>query len=116
MKTIAQQLKITKFPFIINDDNGNELYYEDSNGAWYRCEYDDKSNETYCECSDGYWTRREYDDKGKVTYYECSDGYWVRSEYDDHGNETYCEDSNGLKRGTKRTLPLISSQNGKDLT
>ncbi len=28
MKTIAQQLNITEFPFIINDENRNEIYYE----------------------------------------------------------------------------------------
>jgi len=31
-KTIAQQLKITEFPFIIKDKNGNQIYYEDSIG------------------------------------------------------------------------------------
>ena len=32
MKTIAQELKITDFPFEINDKNNNEIYYEDSYG------------------------------------------------------------------------------------
>jgi hypothetical protein len=30
MKTIAQQLNITDFPFEINDKNGNEIYFENS--------------------------------------------------------------------------------------
>ena len=29
---IAQQLKIKDFPFIIKDKNGNEIYYENSDG------------------------------------------------------------------------------------
>ena len=32
MKTIAQQLNITDFPFIIKDTNGNEIYLENSIG------------------------------------------------------------------------------------
>lgn len=33
MKTIAQQLNVTEFPFEIKDKNGKQLYYEDSNGV-----------------------------------------------------------------------------------
>jgi hypothetical protein len=52
--TMAQQLKVTKFPFVIKNDAGNEIYYEDS---------------------DGWWKKREWDDKGKEEiYYEDSDG------------------------------------------
>ena len=32
MKTIAEQLKITEFPFVIKDSNNNRIYLEDSNG------------------------------------------------------------------------------------
>jgi len=31
MKTIAEQLKITEFPFRIRDSRGNVIYREDSN-------------------------------------------------------------------------------------
>ncbi len=41
------------FPIAIEDKNGNETYYEDSSGFWYRCEFDKKGNETYFEDSDG---------------------------------------------------------------
>ena len=51
--TIAQQLKIKDFPFIINDSNGNLIYFEHSTG---------------------YWEKREYDANGKVIYYENSKG------------------------------------------
>ena len=52
-QTIAQKLKITKFPFRIKDDNGNDIYYENS---------------------DGYWNKSKYDEKGNVIYYESSNG------------------------------------------
>jgi hypothetical protein len=34
MKTIAQQLNIKTFPFIIKDSDGNLIYREYSNGYW----------------------------------------------------------------------------------
>ena len=74
MKTIAQQLKVTKFPFRIKDDNGNQIYYETSYGYWYKKEYDSNGKETYYEYSDGYWYKSEYDSNGNVIYFEDSDG------------------------------------------
>ena len=73
MKTIVQQLGIKDFPFIIKDKNGNQIYYENS---------------------DGFWTKREFDSKGNQIYYENSDGWWAKSKYDSNGNEIYYEDSN----------------------
>jgi hypothetical protein len=72
--TIAKQLKIKDFPFIIKDKNGNEIYYERSNG---------------------YWWKREYDAHGNRTYYENSGGYWSNSEWDGNGNEIRFENSTG---------------------
>ena len=40
MKTIAQQLNVTEFPFEIKDKNGYVIYCEDSNGFWQKSEYD----------------------------------------------------------------------------
>jgi hypothetical protein len=73
-QTFAQFLKVTTFPFTINDDKGNQIYHENSDGYWYKREYDDKGNEIYFEDSDGYWCKREYDDEGNVIYFEDSDG------------------------------------------
>ena len=72
--TIAQQLKVTEFPFIIKDKDGNTIYYEDSDGYWFKREYDAHGNEIRCEYSDGYWVKREWDAQGKKIYYETSDG------------------------------------------
>ena len=72
--TIAQQLKIKEFPFVIKNNQGKEIY---------------------CEISDGYWVKREFDDNGNIIYYETSKGYWWKKEFDDKGNQIYYEDSNG---------------------
>jgi len=72
--TIAQQLKVKEFPFEIKDSNGKVIYYENSDGSWYK---------------------REYDSSGKVIYYENSDGVWRKYEYDSKGNEIYFESSYG---------------------
>ena len=71
MRTIAQQLNIKTFPFKIKVD-GEEVYYEDSNGFWYKREYQD-GKQVYFERSNGYWYKREYQDGNKV-YFEDSDG------------------------------------------
>jgi hypothetical protein len=51
--TIAQQLKITTFPFEIKDENGNTIYSEFSNRYWVKSEYDQDGNEIYAEDSYG---------------------------------------------------------------
>jgi len=53
MKTIAKQLKVKDFPFIITDANNNIIYYETSNGFWCKKEYDANNNEIYYEDADG---------------------------------------------------------------
>jgi hypothetical protein len=97
MKTIAQQLNIKEFPFEIRDKNGNEIYYEDSDGFWVKWEYDSRGNEIYCEDSDGLWVKREFDSRG---------------------NEIYCEDSDGriIDRRTKEvTLEEVADKFGIDV-
>ena len=53
MKTIAQQLNIKEFPFRIKDKNGNEIYWENSDGVWSKTEFDSNGNGIYCEDSGG---------------------------------------------------------------
>jgi hypothetical protein len=72
--TIAQQLKVTKFPFVIKNDVGNQIYYEDNCGKWIKYEYDDNGNTIYTELNNGYWIKSEFDDKGREIYYENSYG------------------------------------------
>jgi len=52
-ETIAKQLKIKDFPFVINDKDGNRIYYEDSNDYWVKREYDAHGNEIRYENSKG---------------------------------------------------------------
>jgi hypothetical protein len=94
-KTIAQELNIKKFPFNINDENGKEIYFENSDGMWHKSEYDSNGNEIYYENSNGYWHKSEYDSNGNKIYYENSNGYWWKAEYDSKGNIIYYEDSKG---------------------
>ena len=74
MKTIAQQLNVTEFPFEIKDKNGNQIYWENSNGYWYKRERDSNGNKIYYENSTGYWEKSEYDSNGNLIYWENSNG------------------------------------------
>jgi hypothetical protein len=77
MKTIAEQLSVTDFPFIIADKNDLVIYVEHSNRFWERHKYDSNGNEKYFEDSDGYYCEREFDSDGNVTYYKNSDGFII---------------------------------------
>lgn len=57
------------------DSKKNQIYYENSEGFWYKREYDANGNLTYCEDSDGFWFKHEYDANGKLSYYDNSEGY-----------------------------------------
>jgi hypothetical protein len=74
MKTIAEQLNVKKRPFGIKDANGNVIYYENSNGFWFKGEYDSDNNEIYYENSNNYWWRRQYDANGNKIYFQDSTG------------------------------------------
>ena len=121
MKTIAQQLKVTTFPFIIKDKGGNTIYYEDSHGLWSKFERDAHGNEIYWENSHGLWSKREYDTNGNLIRYENSDGFWSKSERDAHGNEIYYEDSYGKiidnrPKQVELTLQQIADKIGINVT
>jgi len=95
MKTIAQQLSITEFPFEIKDKNGNLIYFENSNGSWQKREFDENNNEIYFEDSYGSWQKREFDENNNEIYFEDSDGFWSKREYDESSNRIYFENSGG---------------------
>ena len=52
-ETIAKQLKIKDFPFVINDKDGNRIYWEGSNNFWIKREWDAHGNRIYYENSNG---------------------------------------------------------------
>ena len=95
MKTIAQQLNITEFPFEIKDSSGNIIYFENSDGFWNKKEYDSNGNRIYSEDSYGSWYKYKYDSNGNQIYFENSNGYWTKKEYDSNGNQIYYESSHG---------------------
>jgi hypothetical protein len=74
MKTIAQQLKIKDFPFVIKDKAGNSIYFEDSNGRWEKTERNAHGKEIRYETFDSYWSKREYDAHDNCIRYENSTG------------------------------------------
>jgi hypothetical protein len=74
MKTIAQQLNVKEFPFVIKDSQGRQIYYENSTGYWVKREYDSNGNVIHFENSTGYWCKYEHGSNGKLIYYENSEG------------------------------------------
>ena len=76
MKTIGELLKhdFKKGVLMLYDSNGNEAYYEYSNGYWAKREYDSNDNLIYFETSDGNWFKKELNSNGKLLYYENSNG------------------------------------------
>jgi hypothetical protein len=75
MKTIAQQLKIKEFPFIIKDADDKEIYCEHSSGFWQKYEWADGQVIRY-EDSNGFWVKQEWDGD-KVIYWENFKGLIV---------------------------------------
>jgi hypothetical protein len=116
MKTIAQQLNVKEFPFSINDSNGNVIYYEYSDGYWFKYAYDSDGNDIYWENSDGLWVKREYDSNRNRIYCENSDGLWVKREYDSNRNLIYWEDSYGKildnrpKTDVQKAIELLTKE------
>jgi len=69
----------------IFDNNGNRVFWEDSDGYWIKSRFDSKGNEIYWEDSDGYWRKSKFDSRGNKIYWEDSDGKKWRK---DKPNET----------------------------
>lgn len=118
MKTIAQQLNVTEFPFIIKDKNENVIYLEYSFGWWLRAEYDSNGYQTYFENSKEYWVKREFDSNGIVVYVEDSTGLvydrrpkptldWSRSLYDTVTRPKPCADKVVEIDGIKYKLTAV---------
>jgi hypothetical protein len=117
MKTIAEQLNIKEFPLEIRHKNGSLIYFEDSDGCWYKREFDSNGNEIYGENSTGYWYKKEYESKRNlIIYFEDSDGFWVKREYDCNAYQTYLENSTGFwvkrERGPRGALFYYEDSNG----
>lgn len=77
MKTIAEQLNVTEFPFRIWDSKGRIIYFEESDKRWGKYKHDSQGNVIYFESSRGYWSKCEFDASNKEIYYENSEGLIV---------------------------------------
>ena len=89
-------IEVRQSNFEVYNEKGNQIYYEDSNGFWFKKEYDEKGNLIYYENSNGYWSKSEYDERDNLIHYEDSDGYWSKRKYDERNNTTCYEDSDGF--------------------
>ena len=78
-KTFNQPVKykVTVQGYIVYDKQGNQIYFEDSYGYWYKKEYDERGNIIYSINSEGDWIKSEYDERGNIIYRENSNGYIV---------------------------------------
>jgi len=79
--------------FSLYDSNGNQIYYEHSDGFWVKREFDSNGNEIYATNSSGTWCKYEYDSNGNEIYFENSKGYWCKEEFDSNGKSIYYENS-----------------------
>jgi len=93
--TIAQQLNIKTFPFIIKDADGKEIYREWSDGVWSKREWDGGEMIRW-EDSNGWWSKWEWADGNRI-YREDSDGFWAKWEYAE-GKIIRWENSYGIIR------------------
>jgi hypothetical protein len=60
---------------IVYDSLYNDLYYENiGSNYWEKREFDENGKQIYYEDSNGYWTKREYGENGNEIYYEDSKG------------------------------------------
>ncbi|MBC8147049.1 MAG: hypothetical protein H8E98_03590 [Bacteroidetes bacterium] len=50
---IKELFREVKFPIYLYDKNGNQIYFENSDGYWEKREYDSNGNKIYFENSNG---------------------------------------------------------------
>jgi hypothetical protein len=72
--TIANQLSVTKFPFVILDTNGQKIYEENSDGTWIKRVYSPEGWQTNYEESTGYWESLRYYPNGIIRFRKTSAG------------------------------------------
>jgi hypothetical protein len=95
-KTIAQQLKITEFPFIIRDKRDFLIYNESSSGHWYKYQRNKSGVIIHQEDSNGGWINRDLDSEGREIFYQNSKGILIKREFDSDGNVIYYETEKGV--------------------
>jgi hypothetical protein len=98
-QTIAQFLGLTieqSKPFIIKNERGQEIYYENSKGIWWKEEFNEQGKSIFFLSSEGVWSKNQWNEQGKNTRFENHTGHWRISEYNEQGEEIFCEDKSGI--------------------
>jgi hypothetical protein len=101
--TIAQQIGVTEFPFVVCNKNKELLYCEDEHGSWTKHIYDNQGRAIYSEDSYGYWEKNSYDANGNRTYWETSTGIYSRCEFNEDGHCIFWENKNGIQFDDRQT-------------
>ena len=81
MKTIKELTKLSngkeldiKYPIVMRDADGRQVYCEDSGGFWWKTRYIEGGRRIRHENSTGYWFNAEYDENDREVYHEDSEG------------------------------------------
>ena len=99
--TIAKFLNVSKFPFVINDENGNIIYKEEKSEYWFKRKYEN-GMKVYYENSNGSWVEWRYDEEGRNIHYGTSEMYIEHREYDNQGQLTYFGNNKGEHLGESK--------------
>ena len=70
LKTKAQQLGITEFPYMELDEKKRIIYYEQKDGYWYKKEWHKCGYDSLVLFNTGLYIKYDFNDKGKQIYCE----------------------------------------------
>ena len=89
--TIAKQLGVNEFPFMIYDKNGRIIYLEYADGICWKNEYIATGKKVTFTKGDGTVEIYEHDLDGNEISYSNSNGFWTKHEYNSDGDLIYYE-------------------------
>jgi hypothetical protein len=78
LKTKAQHLGITEFPYIEYDEKNRIIYYEQHDGYWYKKQWHKCGYDSLVLFNTGLFIKYDFNDKGKQIY--CEDFFNVISD------------------------------------
>lgn len=82
--------------FELFDENGNNIYWENSEGYWIVQKFDDLNNKLLYKDSDGHYTKFVYDENGNIVYFEDPD-FGAKGTYDEKNILISYETIDGIK-------------------
>lgn len=63
----------------------------------YKTERDEYGNLIFYQNSNGWWWRKEFDDRGNCLYHADASGWWVRNTYNENNEKIGYENYLGIK-------------------